>query len=467
MSALRPGAGRRSVVVLSALLSIAGVSSPAVALDDLLSVYVHALDGNPDYASAVAAFHQAEEQKPQALAKLLPQVAAGADIDAVEQAISGRYFVDTFAAGNGQGVESNHRDQFYEYNYQVGLTQVLFHKDLLVSLDQAELEVGRAGVQIAAAQDELRLAVAQGYFEALGADDEVRFASAEVDAIGKLLGETRDKRSAGLTTDVEVDQVEAQYAAAQATQINAHNTRDISRVQLQLLTGGTTFSALRPLAGTYLPEPPDPNRMDVWVDRATTQNIALQAQRIGTEVALKGIEKARAARLPTLDAIAARNYGYADGGVSKGIGAGNNHDLDERVLLKLKIPIYTGGAIDSAIRAAVAGYARAQADEASARNKAVGAVQQAFLNSAGGASKVKALKSALAAAVAAEDTTRSGYEVGTRTSAEVLLAVQNRYKAERDYAASRYDYLLNSLKLRQAAGTLNHADLLAINRSLQ
>lgn len=468
MSALRSRPGRRRVLAVSLWLSCAALPlASASAADDLMSVYVRALDGNPDYASAVAGFQQAVEVKPQALAKLLPQIAAGGDIDAVEQAISGRYFTGTLPLTTRQGVDTNRRDQFYDYRYQVGLTQVIYHRDLLVALDQADLEVSRAGLLVYAAQDQLRLATAQAYFAGLGADDELRFSSAEVDAIAKLLGETRDKRRAGLLTDVEVNQVEAEYAAAQAAQISAQNARDISRVQLQLLTGGAAFSALKTLAPDYVPAPPEPNRVDTWIERAGTQNLSLQAARIGTEVAQKGIDKARAERLPTLDAVASRNYGYADGGVSKGIGAENNHELDERVLLKLKIPIYTGGAIDSAIRAATAGYTRAQADERSARSKAVSAVQSAFLNSAAGASKVQALKTAQAAAVAAEDVTRTGYEVGTRTSAEVLLAVRTRYKAERDYAAARYEYLLNSLKLRQAAGTLNHADLLAINRSLQ
>lgn len=467
MIALRPQSGRRWWVALGTWMVGAASAMPVQAADDLLAVYVRALDGNPDYAAAVAGFQQAVEAKPQALSKLLPQVAAGADVDAVEQAISGRYFVGTLPLRGQEGVDTNRRDQFYEYRYQVGLSQVLYHRDLLLALDQAELEVSRAGLQVYAAQDTLRLAVAQSYFNGLGADDELRFASAEVDAIGKLLGQTRDKRSAGLATDVEVNQAEAEYAAAQAGQINARNQRDISRVQLQLLSGGTAFSALKPLAAEYRPAPPEPNRIETWIERASTQNLNLQAQRIATQVAQKGVDKARSLRLPTLDALASRNYGYADGGVSKGIGAENNHDLDERVLLKLKIPIYTGGAIDSGIRAAVAGFTRAQAEERSALGKAVGAVQLAFLNSSAGTSKVEALKTAQQAAVAAEDVTRTGYEVGTRTSADVLLAVRTRYKAERDYAAARYEYLINNLRLRQAAGVLSHADLLEINRSLK
>ena len=64
------------------------------------------------------------------------------------------------------------------------------------------------------------------------------------------------------------------------------------------------------------------------------------------------------------------------------------------------------------------------------------------------------------------DATRAGYEVGTRNIVEVLDAERNYYVALRDFANARYDYVINTLNLKQAAGTLSPQDLVDLNNWL-
>jgi outer membrane protein len=49
---------------------------------------------------------------------------------------------------------------------------------------------------------------------------------------------------------------------------------------------------------------------------------------------------------------------------------------------------------------------------------------------------------------------------------DVLIAVRETFRAQLEYAGSRYEFLLNSLKLRQAAGILQEDDLVEIDRWL-
>ncbi len=49
----------------------------------------------------------------------------------------------------------------------------------------------------------------------------------------------------------------------------------------------------------------------------------------------------------------------------------------------------------------------------------------------------------------------------------MLNSLRETYRSRRDYASARYDYLSNTLKLKQAAGTLNDQDLTDVNRWLQ
>lgn len=446
-------------------LLLAITTAPARA-DDLLSVYTKALDGNPEYQSVIAAYQQAQEARPQALAKLLPQIGVNGDLTTASQTLSGRFFVGA-GIGAGTGSDVNRTDAFNQVGYQVGLTQVLFDRGLYLSLGVAELEVSRAALLTYDAQDALRLGVAETYFGALSADDELRFAEAEHKAIAAVLTQTRDRAASGIVADAELQVAQAQLDLAASALIAAKNGVAVSRVQLELLSGGTRFGELERLPDDYIPPPPDPASIDEWMKRATTQNLQLKAQMLATELARKGVDQASALRWPRLDALAAYTYQYAEGGISNGIGADGNRATDERIGLQLKIPIYTGGAISSCVRAAKAGVTRAEADEAARRGDALRRVQVAYLNASDGISRVQALRQALKSTKASEDATRVGYEVGTRTNSELLLALRGRFRAERDYSRARFDVILNTLRLRAAAGSLNHSDLLAVNGALR
>ncbi len=388
MSSLRlpPGRIRPASACARALLLGAVLTAPAAraagadGTADLVGVYVKALEANPQYQAAVAGFHEAAEAKPQALAKLLPQLGAGATAGELEQAVSGQFFRDILDKGSGNGISVNHRDQFYTVGYQVALTQVLFDWSLFKNYDESELKVGQAGVRLYEALDVLRLACAQDYFAVLEAQDGVRFTSAEKDAVGQLLEQAQGRFSTGMVTDSEVKQAQAEYDLSDAALIEARNSLEIGLTQLRQVTGGQPYARVKPLGAAYRAAPPEPNRLDIWLDRARAQNLPLQDKHYATEIAQKEVERQEAQRLPTLDASAKRSYAYADGGITNGIAAGNNHGLDEGVFLNVKVPLFTGGAITSAVRGAEAGLERARYEEAAALSEARHGAEVAFLN---------------------------------------------------------------------------------------
>jgi outer membrane protein len=80
--------------------------------------------------------------------------------------------------------------------------------------------------------------------------------------------------------------------------------------------------------------------------------------------------------------------------------------------------------------------------------------------------RVKALQQSVKSNQTALEATEAGFEVGTRTTVDVLLARQRLFEAQRDYARSRYDYLINLVRLKSAAGVLAPQDLSSINAFL-
>jgi outer membrane protein len=76
---------------------------------------------------------------------------------------------------------------------------------------------------------------------------------------------------------------------------------------------------------------------------------------------------------------------------------------------------------------------------------------------------VQALKQAFESSKTALKATEAGFDVGTRTTVDVLAARRTVFVAETNYLRSRYDYLINGLRLKQAAGTLTTDDIAQID----
>ena len=91
----------------------------------------------------------------------------------------------------------------------------------------------------------------------------------------------------------------------------------------------------------------------------------------------------------------------------------------------------------------------------------------AYHNVVAAISRTEAFARATESAQLAATATELGFEVGTRNSVDVLLAQRRLFQAKRNHARARYDYLIDSLRLKQAAGILNSADLFEMEAWLQ
>jgi outer membrane protein len=80
--------------------------------------------------------------------------------------------------------------------------------------------------------------------------------------------------------------------------------------------------------------------------------------------------------------------------------------------------------------------------------------------------RVNALSQAVSSSQTALEATQAGFDVGTRTIVDVLNSQFSLYVAITNYYQSRYDYILNVLSLKQAAGTLQIQDLEEIDQWL-
>ncbi|SEQ05991.1 outer membrane protein [Solimonas aquatica] len=422
---------------------------------DLLSISTEALQLNAAYQSAVKAYEAAQELVPQARGRLLPQLSASGAYDWQRQHVEGTLF-------GFPGVDNT--DTFGRYYYGAQLTQAVFKPQLFYGLSTAELKVKQAEYSLSAAQDALLIEVAQTYFGVLGARDALFVAKAKTVAVQEQLDHVKARADAGLATLADVKTAQASYEITAADLADASNTLRAAQMRLEAITG-KSYAKLKVLPDEVRLTPPNPLNEQDWVTRAGTQNPSVLAQQAAMEVAKVEARAARGARYPQIDLVGAA---YALNSDDSGSGIpGKRREDDERIGLRMNVPLFSGGTVSATIRQADVLKEKAVSDVEATRARVTRDTRIAYLIASTGLTRVQALKRAVEAAVDAEQSARAGYESGTRNNTDVLDAVEKRYGAERDYAAARYQFLINSLRLKQQAGNLLTADLAQINQLLQ
>lgn len=418
---------------------------------NLLEIYHDAQAQDATFASAKAAYQAGLEKAPQGMSLLLPTVGVSANTTHND--------VDTQYRSVVAGYTSGTR-KYNTSGYTLSLNQPIYRKQNFAQYEQGKSQTAQAEAQFAIARQDLVLRVAQAYFDALLAQDNVTLAGAQKAAISEQLAQAKRNFEVGTSTITDTHEAQARYDLTSAQEIAAQNDLEIRRRALQRLIGKLP-AELAVLENKLPLTLPEPNDMDKWVESAEAQNLQLQIQRAALEIANQEVERNRGGHFPTLDLVAT----YGDNGATGGTSGG--YDVKSTTVgLQLNVPIFQGGLVSSKVREAVAGQEKARQDTEDARRQVELQARQAFLGVTSGAAQVKALEQALKSSQSSLDSTKLGFEVGVRTSVDVLNAQQQLYSAKRDLSQARYNYILSQLKLRAAVGTLAEEDLAQVNKWL-
>jgi len=415
-----------------------------VSATDLSDIYSQALLNDPQYRAAQAALEAAREAKPQAWAAWLPQLNFTAQRvdDETETTRS------TNVAALPLGARSSDSDR-----YIFSLNQALYNHQYIVGLRQADDSIAQAVATFKSAHQSLMLRVAEAYFNVLAARDSLDFASAEKKAVSEQLHQTKQRFNVGLTAITDVHEAQARYDLTVAQEIVAQNELAISFEALRELTGKVQKD-LNTLAEESPLLPPDPENIEDWVVTALQQNLALIAAEKTMNIASEEVNRQRAGHYPTLDLKATQTN------VEGGTFSSTTFDSEATtVTLELNVPLFSGGLTSSKTRQAKQNRQQARELYEQQRRATERQARNAYLTLTANISQVKALKQALASSTIALEATRAGFEVGTRTAVDVLNSQQELYRARRNFSRARYDYILQRLRLQQAAGTLQQGDM--------
>lgn len=418
--------------------------STAYATDDLLDVYGDALRNDPTFKSARAARLSAEQALPQAEASGLPSL-----ILTGNSLYNKQYNRGTVASAGTR--------EFISHSYTFNLTQPLFDFAAWAAVSQASESVKQAEATYHASAEDLIIRVAAAYFAILEAEDTLRFTEAEKRANQRQLEQAQQRYKVGLDAITSVYDAQAAYDGTVAEVIAAKNNLANSKEALRAITGKYYSKIIGPKAEIPLPRP-NPDDISSWVAMATRQNYTLLASRFASKVAKENIRITFAGNLPVVDAVGSFTRAGSGG---TGFGGLNQHSYTAGV--QLSFPIFQGGLVLSQSRQAKYDYQQALADMETTYRTTVDTTRQTYNNVISGISKIKADRQAVISAQSSVESSEAAFKVGTRTIVDVLDAQRNLYDAQRILSRDQYAYINDFLALKQAAGTLNIADIEQIN----
>jgi outer membrane protein len=419
---------------------------------DLLRIYREALANDPVYASARAARDAGLENLPQGLAPLLPTVNATAFTQ----------YSDVNIAFRGAAPDQNRKGN--TNGYTVTLTQPVFNWQSIQTYQEAGFKAAQAEATFGQATQDLILRVSQAYFDVLASQDSLAFIQAQKVAISEQLAQAKRNFEVGTATITDTHEAQARYDLATSQEIAAQSDLEIKKRTLQQITGKYP-DRLDPMRSKIELNTPKPNVMEEWATAAESQNFQVRAQEATLEIATREIERNRGGHLPTLSIVGNAVQNSSALNVTALVNTGQD-STNNNIALQLSIPLYAGGNVSSLVRQAIANREKAQQDLENGRRGSALLARQAYVGVTNGIAQVKALEAALVSSQSALDSNKLGYEVGVRINIDVLNAQQQVFSTLRDLSQARYNTLINSLKLKGAAGTLSDGDVEEVNRLL-
>ncbi len=414
----------------------------------LMDIYQLAVDNDPILQSAIFEKLSIKEGRKQAIARMLPTIAGSAELTETTQDIKSS---DNSVFGVGE-------TDFSTTSYSLTLTQPVFHWDLIEGYQQAKIQNLQAEAEYALAQQELIVRVADLYLQALSAKDQLVFANAEETAVNKQFELASSRFEMDLVPITDLHEAKARLATVQARTIDAKNLLDDALQGLAEVTGKTVDN-LNPLKAKIALISPDPGHIDHWIDSALEQNLAIEMQHQAIKIAEKEVSRQRSGHYPNLDLIGRYNNKDTDGTL---FGGGSEVETTD-ILLQLNVPLFQGGYVNSRVREARHQLSAAKQEYVKQTRAVERLTRSAYLGVNSALKRVDALEESVTYNELALVSKQKGFLSGLYTSLAVLDAERDLYLVKQDFAQARYDYILNSLRLKQAVGSLSDDDLKQLN----
>jgi outer membrane protein len=445
------GVGRTAVRVACGVIFTAALSAPAIG-GDLMGFYQQALRNDPQLGGAQYENLASKEALTQAYGGVRPRANFEFDWGYTRQEIKSS---DNRVYGTGT-------TDYASYQYSLTVTQPLFNYQSWLSIGQAKDSINRSDAELEKARQDLILRVGEAYLNVLLAQDKVTVAKAQVAAVDLLHTVAKARTDAGNAPITELYDTEARLASVKAEQESAETLLEDSIQAMREIAGAGDVTVKRmkdeiPMAS------PAPDNAAAWVAETRKRNPDILIQQYKADISGKEVDRQKAGHYPTLDLTGDYIVKDTNGTLFGGGSNTANYDL----MLKFSLPIYEGGSTSSKTREA----SNLRKSALSALDRQTRAAERRTFNAFNeirtAIGRANAMKKSVEAQKLVVEARETGFKSGKYISLAVLDALQDLYRYKKEQAQARNDYLLNTVRLNHAVGTLKEEHLKQINAWLE
>lgn len=404
-----------------------GVSASTYSTD-LMQLYREARLEDPRVLASYAQAKAGQEHQREALGSLLPQVSLNAGQNRIHQ-------------------ESDLVQRSYDSEiYSLVLRQYLYNKAAWENYQKFKSLAKQSESQAQEAQAEATVDLAQRYFAALAAEDELELVKAERQTTQKSLDRVNalyEKQLAMITDQLDL---KARVDLLAAQELDAQNQASITREALAEIVGRPVKEKLNRIRDDVQLQV-SAQSLESWVREGIEQNPALKANQSGVEAAGAALRSGKGGHYPTVSlTLSAQqtNEGY-------------NNSLAPRTDsyvagIGVQVPIYSGGSTSARVRGLYQDQIVAEQQLESVQRQVVKEITTAYLTANSSAEKISASRHALASAQLSRVAAEKGLSYGMVNAVDVLTSVRNEFRARRDLLKTQYDFVTNVFTLNRWAG---------------
>ncbi len=441
----------KSKYLIALLLFVSGYVAP----DSLLDIYNDALENDPQYKSAEFSYLSGKEIKVQGRAALLPNVTLSAQTN----------WNEYYQLGELQ-------NEYNNFSTAARITQPLIRLDSWFKYRQSKFLTDAAEADFAYSQQTLIVRTAELYFGVLRAIDNLNAARSEERAIKKQLDQAHQRYEVGLSAIMEVQEAQLAYDLSLTAKIRSEGAVYTANESLNALVGREIVS-LDGLVNDLNVSNPVPNSKEEWTKKAIENNFRLKAATLRKFASKNNARSVASNHLPKIDIVGTKIESETNQYTFDGINTGGLFNITipdetqrDTYSLQLSMPIFQGGAVISRTKQAYSESNKSSEDALFTERSVIQDVRSQYSSVVTLVANLKAQRQAVISATSALEATKVGYEVGTRNIVDLLQAEKNLYSAEKDLSNAKYDYLITTLRLHLAAGTLSPENLIEINNLL-
>ncbi|OGT46070.1 MAG: hypothetical protein A3E82_08100 [Gammaproteobacteria bacterium RIFCSPHIGHO2_12_FULL_38_11] len=436
---------RDGIILFLLFLNSLGVIA-ANPVANLWDAYQDAVKNDPVFQQQKATLQETEQQIPTARATLLPQLVLNAQL-----------------AHTYQNSELLGDVDYNSNQYTINFSQALFNASAFNQLYQARLSVRAAVALFSWQTQDLIVRFVRGYLNVLQARDMMDYTQSQKLFSKEFLRVMTRQRQLKYATVTEFEQAEQQYQLLNGQ----YETAKITYMQaLQSLSNITAvvYSAFPKLKSNFISIKLNPNSVQPWVALAKRQNLLLQSARLTMQSAEQKIRTKKTDFLPTVSEIT--NYSDINELSTQAAGGSEEAVRSTEAGISASWNFSQGGQTLSDIATAKAQYAKASADMAQRYLEAVTNAKNAFIGVHDGLFSVKSAREAMKVGVSGLNHMNKGFKAGVQNIFDLLQAQNRLYEAQKQYTLFFYTYVLNTILLKQAAGTLSPRDVYTLNNYL-